>query len=237
MAHQEGFAKHFGVCNTQNSHCGPTPLKEHSVGFSCTTASDLSRRTVLNWMPPGCPARGPERATSRCLPADEHDAWPFGPCRRQQGCDAPVTATECRCFLGGGGRQASGASAGVFLEPVSHALVTPPLRSPNRITRHPSLPHPVPLPAASCVGGLKPLPGRGPGCRRPQEGSGDRWRRRSAQHVWSPPSGWLCCVLLGRLLRSFLLADLSSLPTPCFAFPLSTLSSRRPTCGCSFGRR
>jgi len=31
MAHQEGSAKKWGVHNTQNSHCGSTPLKEHSA--------------------------------------------------------------------------------------------------------------------------------------------------------------------------------------------------------------
>jgi len=62
-----------------------------------------ARCVQLDCLHPGRPARGPKRASSRCLPADEHDAWPIGPCR-QQGCDAPVTATECMCFLGGGGK-------------------------------------------------------------------------------------------------------------------------------------
>jgi len=31
MAHHEGSAKNCGVHNTQNSHCGSTPIKEHSA--------------------------------------------------------------------------------------------------------------------------------------------------------------------------------------------------------------
>jgi len=50
MAHQGGSAKTCGVHSTQNSHCGPTPFKEHSAVLFLFGGNDRGRSFNDVWV-------------------------------------------------------------------------------------------------------------------------------------------------------------------------------------------